>query len=64
MLELKVLLLCGSGASSGFMATNIRKAAKKEGIKCSIIARSQTEAESYIDEVNCIMIGPHMKVYF
>lgn len=25
-----VLLICGSGASSGFMAANIRKAAKKE----------------------------------
>lgn len=27
---LNVLLVCGSGASSGFMAANIRKAAKRE----------------------------------
>lgn len=59
--ELKVLLVCGSGASSGFMATNIRKSAKKQGIKCSVIARSQTEVDSYIDDVNCIMIGPHLR---
>jgi cellobiose PTS system EIIB component len=61
MTELKALLLCGSGASSGFMATNIRKAAQRRGIKCSIIARSQTEVDAYIDDVNCIMIGPHME---
>ncbi len=28
-----ILLICGSGASSGFMAAAIRKAAKKEGKK-------------------------------
>ena len=35
-----ILLICGSGASSGFMAANMRKAAKKECffIKSKIMA--------------------------
>ena len=32
-----VLLVCGSGASSGFMAANMRKAAKKRGLDASIM---------------------------
>lgn len=61
MENLKILLVCGSGASSGFMATNIRKAAKTKGIDCKAVARSTSEIDSYIDSVDAIMIGPHMK---
>ena len=32
MKKLSVLLVCGSGASSGFMAANMRKAAKAKGL--------------------------------
>ena len=31
----RVLLVCGSGASSGFMASNIRKAAKSKHVDIS-----------------------------
>ena len=58
--KIQILLLCGSGASSGFMATNIMRAAKERGIDLKAIARSVNELESYIDEVDLIMIGPHM----
>ena len=61
MKDVNVLLVCGSGASSGFMATNINKAAKKRGINCKVKARSQNEVDSYIDEIDCIMVGPHLK---
>lgn len=61
MKELKVLLVCGSGASSGFMATNMRKALEKKGIKADIKARSESEIESYIDDLDILMIGPHLK---
>ena len=58
---LNVLLVCGSGASSGFMATNIVKAAKKRGIALKATARSVNEIDSYIDSVDVVLIGPHMK---
>lgn len=55
-----VLLVCGSGASSGFMAANIRKAAKARGIAISVNARSESTVEDYVDEIDCVMVGPHL----
>lgn len=57
---LRVLLVCGSGASSGFMAANIRKAAAAKGIKITVNARSESEIENYIDDIDCLMVGPHL----
>lgn len=58
--KLSVLLVCGSGASSGFMAANMRKAAAKEGLSIDIKARSESEIENYIDEIDALMVGPHL----
>lgn len=55
-----VLLVCGSGASSGFMAANIRKAASAKGIEITVNARSESTVEDYIEEIDCLMIGPHL----
>ncbi|KGH62266.1 PTS lactose transporter subunit IIB [Oenococcus oeni S13] len=60
----KVLLICGSGASSGFMAVNIRKAAKKLGLDYSIKARSESELGDYVDDIDALMVGPHLKAEF
>lgn len=60
MKKLNVLLVCGSGASSGFMATNMRKAAVKQNLQLNIIARSESEIENYIDEIDVLMVGPHL----
>lgn len=55
-----VLLICGSGASSGFMAANIRKAAAARGLAITVNARSESAVEDYVDEIDCLMIGPHL----
>lgn len=60
MKELRVLLVCGSGASSGFMAANIRKAAEKKGLKISVKARSESEIENYIEDIDLLLVGPHL----
>ncbi|MDF9824282.1 PTS system cellobiose-specific IIB component [Breznakia sp. PF5-3] len=60
MKKLSVLLVCGSGASSGFMAANMRKAASKQGLEIDIKARSESEIENYIDEIDALMVGPHL----
>lgn len=58
---LNVLLVCGSGASSGFMAANMRKEAAKRGLDMKITARSESGIENYIDEIDALMIGPHLQ---
>ncbi|MCO6542052.1 PTS sugar transporter subunit IIB [Bombilactobacillus bombi] len=59
-----ILLICGSGASSGFMAANMRKAAKKESLDYKIKARSQSELGDYVDDIDVLMVGPHLKSEF
>lgn len=59
-----VLLVCGSGASSGFMAANIRKAAAARGISMNVTARSESEILNYVDDINCLLVGPHLASNF
>ncbi|MCX8721366.1 MULTISPECIES: PTS sugar transporter subunit IIB [unclassified Lactobacillus] len=60
----KVLLVCGSGASSGFMAANMRKAAKSAGLDIKIQARSEAELPDYANDIDALMVGPHLKAEF
>ena len=60
MVKHNVLLVCGSGASSGFMAANIRKAAAARGMEITVNARSESTVEDYVEEIDCLMIGPHL----
>lgn len=61
MNKVRVMLICGSGASSGFMAANMRKEIKRLGIDMSVVARSESELENYVDDIEVVMIGPHLE---
>ncbi len=56
----KVLIVCGTGASSGFMAANVRKAAKERGEELEILARSDYAVEEYAPEISLLLVGPHL----
>jgi PTS system cellobiose-specific IIB component len=58
--EIRILLICGSGASSGFLAANIRKAAKNRGLDVVVSARSEAEIENYVNDIDCLLVGPHL----
>ena len=58
---IKIVLCCGSGASSGFMAQNIKKAAKKRSIDAEVIARSDSQIENFLDGTDVVMIAPHLQ---
>ena len=57
----KILLACGAGASSGFIAQSMRKAAKQRGIEYQIRAVSDMEINNYINEYDILLIGPHIE---
>lgn len=59
-----ILLICGTGASSGFMAANMRKAAKKAGLDAKIQAKSEAELPDYANDIDALMVGPHLKAEF
>lgn len=56
-----ILLACGAGASSGFIAQGIRKAAKSQNLDIKIRAVSDIEIMNYINDIDLLMIGPHIK---
>ena len=58
-MEYNVYVVCGVGASSGFIAKAIRNAAAKRGISMKVKAASQSTIEDFFDEADAIMIGPH-----
>ncbi|MGM0213936.1 PTS sugar transporter subunit IIB [Enterococcus sp. AZ109] len=55
-----ILLICGSGASSGFMAAAIRKAAKKRGVSVTVKAASESQLDDRINDIDYLLIGPHL----
>ncbi|MBV7390678.1 MULTISPECIES: PTS sugar transporter subunit IIB [Enterococcus] len=59
MKTVNIMLCCGAGMSSGFLAQKTRKAAKKRGIGGSIEARSESEISQYLDSIDILLLGPH-----
>ncbi len=58
---MKILLMCGAGASSGFMAQTMRKAAKDQGLEdIDVIARSEAEMANNLKDTDLVMFGPHL----
>ena len=46
--------------SSGFLAQQMRIAAKKEGVIAKIEAKSQNNINDDLNEINILLIGPHL----
>lgn len=60
---MKILVICGAGASSTFMAQRVRRAAADRGIEVSVAAgaESQILAEaSALAGVDVLLIGAHL----
>lgn len=57
---IKAVLCCGSGASSGFMAQGIKRAAKKRGIEMDVTAQSESLIEGFLDGTDIVLIAPHL----
>lgn len=59
MKKLTIMLCCGAGMSSGFLAQKTRQAAKKQGIEAKVDARSESAVEQYAEDIDVLLIGPH-----
>jgi PTS system cellobiose-specific IIB component len=60
MNKLNILLACGTGMSSGFLARKVNEAAKKRGYDAHVEAVSEAEVESMIEDFDVLLIGPHL----
>ena len=61
MEKINILLCCGSGMSSGYLATRTRKAAKKRNLLINIEATAQSNVGSSIanGSIDILLLGPH-----
>ena len=59
MNRLSILLCCGAGMSSGFLAQRARQAAKKRKLDVQVEARSHSDIASYLSSIDILMVGPH-----
>ncbi len=57
----RILLACGSGCSSGFIASAMRKSAKKREVEAEIKAVGDSEIMSYAEHYDILLLGPHIR---
>lgn len=59
---MNILLICAAGASSACLAQSMRKATVKMGRPdIRVEAHSEYEFDSYIEDADVCLIGPHLK---
>jgi PTS system cellobiose-specific IIB component len=57
---MRILVICGAGASSTFVAQRVRSAAEGRGIPCEARAGSEGSIESESEALDLVLVGPHL----
>lgn len=57
---MRVLVVCGAGASSTFVAMWVRKAAAARALDVIASASSETELDALAADIDVVLIGPHL----
>jgi len=55
-----ILIVCGAGASSTFLASRMRSLARGRGLELSITAASDTELDDHLAFLDVLLVGPHL----
>ncbi|SCH92501.1 Lichenan-specific phosphotransferase enzyme IIB component [uncultured Clostridium sp.] len=59
MSKYNILLCCGAGMSSGFLAQRAQKAATTIQANINVDAKSQSIVEDVIEDYQLLLLGPH-----
>jgi cellobiose PTS system EIIB component len=59
-----VVIVCGAGASSTFLASRMRSIAKSRGIELEVSASSDTELRPRLHTTTVLLVGPHLEASF
>jgi len=55
-----VLIVCGAGASSTFLASRLRSLAKSRGFDLAVQAASSSDLRPYLHTSTVLLVGPHL----
>lgn len=56
----RIIVVCGAGASSTFVAHRIRRAAAARGIEVRATATSQSQLETALADADVLLVGAHL----
>jgi PTS system cellobiose-specific IIB component len=59
-----ILVVCGAGASSTFLAARIRKIATERGLEVTARAASNLDLASRLADARVLLVGPHLEATF
>jgi PTS system cellobiose-specific IIB component len=57
---MRILVVCGAGASSTFVAQRVRSAAHERGRDISAVAGTEQSLPIDLDAADVVLIGPHL----
>lgn len=58
---MRILIVCGAGASSTFVALRVRKTAAARGLEVSVAAGSDADLSSALGGIDVLLVGPHLE---
>lgn len=61
---MRILVVCGAGASSTFVAQRLRHAAHAAGREISAVAGTRASLPIDLDAADAVLIGPHLRAEF
>lgn len=61
---MKILIVCGAGASSAFVAHRLRVSGKERGLTLTVVAGSESDLPGSLDTIDVLLIGPHLAPRF
>jgi len=57
---MRILVVCGAGASSTFVAQRVRHAAHEQGLPYSAFAGTEQSLPIDLDAADVVLVGPHL----
>lgn len=61
---MKILIVCGAGASSAFVAHRLRATGTARGLALTVVAGSESDLPASLDTVDVLLVGPHLAPRF
>lgn len=58
---MRILVVCGAGASSTFVAQRLRHAAQAAGRRISALAGTERSLPIDLDAADIVLVGPHLQ---
>ncbi|MET0725740.1 MAG: PTS IIB subunit [Leifsonia sp.] len=60
---MKIVVVCGAGASSSFVAMRIRRTARDRGIEAEVVPTSESHLDRAAADSDVVLLGAHLAAH-